>query len=63
MPDAPRSRILGTGHFLPEVVRTNFDLEKMVETSDAWISERTGIRERRIAPEGMSCARVRSAPK
>jgi 3-oxoacyl-[acyl-carrier-protein] synthase-3 len=56
MPDpaAPRSRILGTGHYLPDVVRTNFDLEKMVETSDAWISERTGIRERRIAPEGMS---------
>jgi len=56
MPDlaAPRSRILGTGHYLPEVVRTNFDLEKMVETSDAWITERTGIRERRIAPEGMT---------
>jgi 3-oxoacyl-[acyl-carrier-protein] synthase III len=56
MPDtaAPRSRILGTGHYLPEVVRTNFDLEKMVDTTDAWISERTGIRERRIAPEGMN---------
>ena len=56
MPDpaAPRSRILGTGHYLPEVVRTNFDLEKMVETSDAWITERTGIRERRIAPDGMT---------
>jgi 3-oxoacyl-[acyl-carrier-protein] synthase III len=56
MPDtaAPRSRILGTGHYLPEVVRTNFDLEKMVDTTDAWISERTGIRERRIAPEGVN---------
>jgi len=56
MPDlaAPRSRILGTGHYLPDVVRTNFDLEKMVETSDAWITERTGIRERRIAPDGMT---------
>jgi 3-oxoacyl-[acyl-carrier-protein] synthase III len=52
-PAAPRSRILGTGHYLPEVVRTNFDLEKMVETSDAWITERTGIKERRIAPEGL----------
>jgi 3-oxoacyl-[acyl-carrier-protein] synthase-3 len=54
MPTAlPRSRILGTGHYLPPVVRTNFDLEKMVETSDAWITERTGIKERRIAPEGV----------
>jgi 3-oxoacyl-[acyl-carrier-protein] synthase-3 len=42
--------LLGTGHYLPPVVRTNHDLEKMVETSDAWITERTGIRERRIAP-------------
>jgi 3-oxoacyl-[acyl-carrier-protein] synthase-3 len=47
------SRILGTGHYLPPIVRTNADLEKMVETSDAWIVERTGIRERRIAPEGI----------
>src|SRR5579884_2685649 len=49
---SPRSRILGTGHSLPAIVRTNGDLEKMVDTSDAWITERTGIRERRIAPEG-----------
>ena len=49
----PRSRILGTGHYLPPVVRTNADLEKMVDTSDAWISERTGIRARHIAPEGI----------
>jgi 3-oxoacyl-[acyl-carrier-protein] synthase-3 len=48
----PATRILGTGHYLPETVRTNFDLEKMVETSDAWILERTGIRERRIAAPG-----------
>lgn len=47
------ARILGTGHFLPPIVRTNADLEKMVETSDSWIRERTGIRERHIAPEGM----------
>jgi 3-oxoacyl-[acyl-carrier-protein] synthase III len=55
MPDfaLPRSRILGTGHYLPDVVRTNFDLEKMVDTTDAWITERTGIRERRVTPEGM----------
>lgn len=49
----PASRILGTGHYLPPIVRTNFDLEKMVETSDAWIIERTGIKERRIAPDGI----------
>ena len=53
MPPLPRSRILGTGHFLPPIVRTNVDLEKMVDTTDAWITERTGIRERRVAPEGM----------
>lgn len=51
-PAVPRSRILGTGHFLPETVRTNFDLERMVDTSDAWINERTGIRARHIAAEG-----------
>lgn len=50
---APASRILGTGRYLPDQVRTNFDLEKMVDTSDAWIQERTGIRERRIAPPGI----------
>jgi 3-oxoacyl-[acyl-carrier-protein] synthase III len=53
MPSSPRSRILGTGHYLPSVVRTNLDVERMVETSDAWITERTGIKERRIAPEGV----------
>jgi 3-oxoacyl-[acyl-carrier-protein] synthase-3 len=41
--------ILGTGAYLPERVLTNEDLEKMVETSTAWILERCGIRERRIA--------------
>lgn len=43
------TRILGTGGYLPQTVRTNADLEKMVDTSDEWIVERTGIRERRIA--------------
>lgn len=47
----PRSRIVGTGHYLPPIVRTNHDLEAMVDTSDAWITERTGIKERRIAPD------------
>ncbi len=43
------TRILGTGSYLPEQVRTNADLEKMVDTSNEWIIERTGISERRIA--------------
>ena len=37
------SKILGTGSYLPSSVRTNADLEQMVETSDEWIVERTGI--------------------
>lgn len=43
------TKIIGTGSYLPEQVRTNADLEKIVETSDEWIVTRTGIRERRIA--------------
>ena len=43
------SRIVGTGSYLPEKVVTNADLEKMLDTSDEWIRERTGISERRIA--------------
>ncbi|WP_439234533.1 beta-ketoacyl-ACP synthase III [Lonepinella koalarum] len=43
------SRILATGSYLPEQIRTNADLEKMVDTSDEWIVTRSGIRERRIA--------------
>lgn len=46
------SRILGTGSYLPARILTNADLEKLVETSDQWIVERTGIRERHIAAEG-----------
>ena len=42
------SRIIGSGSYYPSQIRTNADLEKMVETSDEWIVERTGIRERRI---------------
>lgn len=44
-----RSRIIGTGSYVPEKILDNFDLEKMVDTSDKWITERTGIKERRIA--------------
>jgi len=42
-------KVVSTGSFLPDRVLTNFDLEKMVETSDEWITTRTGIRERRIS--------------
>ena len=45
------SRIVGTGGYLPEKVITNHDLEKMVETSDEWITERTGIKVRHVAGE------------
>ena len=46
------SRIAGTGGYLPAKILTNHDLEKMVETTDQWIVDRTGIRERHIAAEG-----------
>jgi len=46
------TQIIGTGGYAPEKVITNADLEKIVNTSDAWISERTGIKERRQAAEG-----------
>jgi 3-oxoacyl-[acyl-carrier-protein] synthase-3 len=49
-----RSQIVGTGSFAPEKVITNADLEKLVETNDQWIVERTGIKERRIVAEGES---------
>ncbi|HNQ78561.1 MAG TPA: beta-ketoacyl-ACP synthase III [Acidobacteriota bacterium] len=49
-----KARIVGTGRSLPEKVLTNFDLEKIVDTSDEWIRTRTGIRERRIASENES---------
>lgn len=45
------AKILGTGSYVPEQVRSNADLETLVETNDQWIVERTGIRERRIAGE------------
>jgi 3-oxoacyl-[acyl-carrier-protein] synthase-3 len=51
-----RSRIVGTGAYVPDRVLTNVDLERMVATDDAWIVERTGIRERRIAAPGQACS-------
>ena len=43
--------ILGTGFYVPEKILTNDDLSKIVDTSDEWITERTGIKERRIAAD------------
>ena len=57
---SPRSKrptrsvhIVGTGSFVPDRVLTNADIEKMVDTTDEWITSRSGIKERRIAPDYM----------
>lgn len=50
------AQIIGTGSATPRRVLTNFDLEKIVETSDEWIIERTGIKERRIADDGTAAS-------
>lgn len=57
--------ILGIGHYVPEKILTNFDLEKMVDTSDEWITERTGIKQRHIAEaeEATSDMSVKAAEK
>jgi 3-oxoacyl-[acyl-carrier-protein] synthase III len=47
-----RARIIGIGSYAPQRILTNHELEKMVDTSDEWIVQRTGIRERRIVDEG-----------
>ncbi|HBC58502.1 MAG TPA: 3-oxoacyl-ACP synthase, partial [Gammaproteobacteria bacterium] len=52
------SKILGTGGYLPETIRTNAELEQYVDTSDEWIVERTGISERRIAKEGETASQM-----
>ena len=51
-----KARIAGTGSYAPTKVLTNADLERMVATSDEWIRERTGIRERRVAGAGEACS-------
>ncbi len=51
-------QIAGTGSYLPEKVLSNADLEKIVETSDDWITTRTGIKERRIAAEDQSTSHL-----
>ena len=47
-----RSRIIGCGAYLPENIVSNDEIAKIVDTSDAWIRDRTGIRERRIVRDG-----------
>jgi 3-oxoacyl-[acyl-carrier-protein] synthase-3 len=54
----PIVEIVSTGRYLPERVLTNADLEKLVDTNDEWIRERTGIRERRIAADDMGAAEM-----
>ena len=49
MPTKPHIHIIGTGAYIPSKVLTNHDLAKMVETSDEWITTRTGIKERHVA--------------
>jgi 3-oxoacyl-[acyl-carrier-protein] synthase-3 len=51
-----RSRIAGVGHYVPERVVTNHDLEQLMDTSDQWIQERSGIRERRFVDPGTGSA-------
>lgn len=58
-----RTRIIGTGSCLPETVVTNDDLSKIMETSDEWISSRTGIRERRLVKEETTASMSVTAAK
>jgi 3-oxoacyl-[acyl-carrier-protein] synthase III len=60
IPD-PIVEIVSTGRWLPDRVVTNADLEQMVDTTDAWIRERTGIRERRIASKETTVAEMGAA--
>ncbi len=52
--------IIGTGSYVPEKILTNDDLSKIVDTTDEWITTRTGIRERRIAAEGQATSDMAS---
>ena len=53
-----RSRIVGTGSYVPEKVLTNQELEQIVDTSDDWIVTRTGIKERRITSNGQASSNL-----
>lgn len=54
-----KAKVIGIGHYVPERIVTNFELEKVMDTSDAWIQERTGIAERRyFDPENDTVANM-----
>ncbi|TFB22024.1 ketoacyl-ACP synthase III [Filobacillus milosensis] len=53
-----KAGIVGTGHYVPDNIVTNKDLEKIVDTSDDWIRTRTGIEERRIAPDEINTSHM-----
>lgn len=55
------SRIAGTGGFLPEKILTNRDLEEIMDTSDQWIRERTGVHQRHVVSPGESCSGLAEA--
>src|ERR1700688_2672581 len=55
------AKITGVSGYVPPRVMTNADLEKLVETDDAWIRERTGIRERHVAGEGVGASDLATA--
>ncbi len=61
MTNLPHTMILGTGHAVPEAILTNADLEKMVDTTDQWIVERSGIRQRHIAEKGSALSELATA--
>lgn len=52
----PIAKIIGTGHAVPQKIVTNYDLEKIVDTSNEWIISQTGIRERRFIETGTDCS-------
>jgi len=57
------ARIIGTGSYLPPRIITNFELEKTLDTSDEWITNRTGIKERRIVDQESTCDLALEASK
>ena len=61
MKDGVRVKISALGTYVPPRVLTNFDLEKIVATSNEWILERTGIRERHIADKGVATSDLGAA--
>ena len=52
------SGIFGIGTYLPEKVLTNFDMEKIVDTTDEWIVSRSGIRNRHVVAEGQATSDI-----